>query len=68
MWQQNVTESYEAYLSLMQIETLQTLRILFGFSSYYTCYLSAWEKGFIYSNITGKKAHPLATGSCLHHD
>ena len=41
MWQHNVTESYEAYLSLMQIETLQTLRILFGFSSYYTCYLSA---------------------------
>lgn len=52
MWQHNVTESYEAYLSLRQIETLQTLRILFGFSSYYTCYLTVHEKKDLFIAIS----------------
>lgn len=53
----------------MQIETLQALRIVFGFPSYYTCYLTVHEREDLsHRSTAGKEELPLATGSCLYDD
>ena len=66
MWQHNVTEPYKSYLTHMQTETLQALRCLYGFSSYYTwCFLVHERNDLSHSHTTGKKKHLLAMGSFL---
>lgn len=69
MWQHNVPEPPEVYLAFVQMETLQALRLLFGFFSYPTCHLTVHErKNLSHSNTTAKKEHHPATGSFLHYD
>lgn len=49
--------------------TLQALRLLFGFSSYCTCYLTVHErKDVSHSNTTAKKKNPLGIGYFLYYD